>query len=190
MSRQAHTKESHDGPFGNKRRRTTLYAALRKHLGEVLHRLAGQRESRIEEGHLMPDHVHMPISVRPKQAVSQVAGFITGKSAIHAARVYGERKRNLVRQYFWARGDFVTTVGRDEDAIREHIRHQDEADAKLDQMNLWKRFHATHREAHNLGAAVATPFSRCEPDMGCDLEVQVLSELDRSDRSEPQGVRP
>lgn len=125
--------------FIPKRRRKTLYAALRKHLGEVFHRLAGQKESRIEEGHLMPDHVHMLISIPPKYAVSQVVGFIKGKSAIHVARVYGERKRNFVGQHFWARGYFVTTVGRDEDAIREYIRNQEEADVRLDQMNLWRR---------------------------------------------------
>ena len=124
--------------FIPKRRRKTLYGALRKHLGEVFHRLAGQKESRIEEGHLMPDHVHMLISIPPKYAVSQVVGFIKGKSAIHLARVYGERKRNFVGQHFWARGYFVTTVGRDEETIREYIRNQEEADARLDQMNLWK----------------------------------------------------
>ena len=125
--------------FIPKRRRTTLYAALRKYLGEVFHRLAEQKESRIEEGHLMPDHVHMLISIPPKYAVSNVIGYIKGKSAIHLARVYAERKRNFVGQHFWARGYFVTTVGRDEDAIREYIRNQEEADARLDQMNLWRR---------------------------------------------------
>lgn len=125
--------------FIPKRRRKTLYGALRKHLGEVFHRLAGQKESRIEEGHLMPDHVHMLISIPPKYAVSQVIGFIKGKSAIHLARVYGERKQNFVGQHFWTRGYFVSTVGRDEGVIREHIRRQEEADIRLDQMNLWKR---------------------------------------------------
>ena len=124
--------------FIPKRRRKTLYAALRKHLGDVFHRLAEQKESRIEEGHLMPDHVHMLISIPPKYAVSQVVGFIKGKSAIHLARVY-ERKRNFVGQHFWARGYFVTTVGRDEETIREYIRNQEAADAQLDQMNLWRR---------------------------------------------------
>ena len=66
----------------------------------------------------MPDHVHMLISIPPKYAVSQVVGFIKGKSAIHLARVYGERKRNFVGQHFWARGYFVNTAGRDEEAIR------------------------------------------------------------------------
>ena len=82
--------------FIPKCRRKTLYVELRKHLGEVFRRLATQKESRIEEGHLMPDHVHMLISIPPKHAVSQVVGYIKGKSAIHLARVYGERKRNFV----------------------------------------------------------------------------------------------
>lgn len=125
--------------FIPKRRRKTLYAALRKHLGEVFHRLAGQKESRIEEGHLMPDHVHMLISIPPKYAVSSVVGYIKGKSAIHLARVYGERKRNFVGQHFWARGYYVTTVGRDETVIREYIRTQEEADQRFDQMNMWRR---------------------------------------------------
>jgi putative transposase len=124
--------------FIPKRRRKTLYGALRKHLGEVFHRLAGQKESRSEEGHLMPDHVHMLIAIPPKHAVSQVIGFIKGKSAIHLARVYGERKQNFVGQHFWARGYFVSTVGRDEGVIREYIRQQEEADTRLDQMNQWR----------------------------------------------------
>jgi putative transposase len=80
--------------FIPKCRRKALYVELRRHLGEVFRKLALQRESKIEEGHLMPDHVHMLLSIPPKYAVSQVAGYIKGKSAIHLARVYGERKRN------------------------------------------------------------------------------------------------
>ena len=90
--------------FIPKGRRRALYGELRKHLGEVFRRLAEQKESSIEEGHLMSDHVHMMIRIPPKYAVSQVIGFIKGKSAIHLARVYGERKRNFVGQSFWARG--------------------------------------------------------------------------------------
>jgi putative transposase len=122
--------------FIPKCRRKALYGALREHLGEVFRRLAGQKESRIEEGHLMPDHVHMLISIPPKYAVSQVIGFIKGKSAIHIARVYGERKKNFVGQHFWARGYFVSTVGRDEKTIREYIRNQEKEDDRLEQMNL------------------------------------------------------
>jgi putative transposase len=124
--------------FIPKCRRKTLYGELRPHLGEVFRKLAMQKECRVEEGHLMPDHVHMMISIPPKYAVSQVVGYIKGKSAIHLARVYGERKRNFVGQHFWARGFFVSTVGRDEQAIREYIRNQEKEDVRLEQMNLWR----------------------------------------------------
>ena len=122
--------------FIPKCRRRTLYGTLRPHLGEVFRKLAVQKESRVEEGHLLADHVHMLIAIPPKYAVSQVVGFIKGKSAIHLARVYGEQRRNFVGQHFWARGYFVSTVGRDERIIREYIRKQEEADARLDQLGL------------------------------------------------------
>ena len=90
----------------------TLYGSLRLHLGEVFRRLAEQKQSRIEEGYLTADHVHMMISIPPKFVVSEVVGFIKSesksksksksKSAIHLARVYGERKQNFVGQHFWA----------------------------------------------------------------------------------------
>jgi len=86
----------------------------------------------------MPDHVHMMIAIPPKYAVSQVVGYIKGKSAIHLARVYGERKRGFVGQHFWARGYFVSTVGRDEAVIRVYIRAQEEEDKKLEQLMLWR----------------------------------------------------
>ena len=123
--------------FIPKCRRRTLYEQLRRHLGEVFRNLAGHKESRIEEGPLMPDHVHMLIAIPPKYAVSQVVGYIKGKSAIHLARVYGERKRNFVGQHFWARGYFVSTVGRDEAQIRDYIRHQEQEDQRLDQLRMW-----------------------------------------------------
>jgi len=123
--------------FIPKCRRRTLYEQLRRHLGEVFRTLAQQKECRIEEGHLMPDHVHMLILIPPKYAVSQVIGYIKGKSAIHLARVYGEHKRNFVGQHFWARGYYVSTVGRDEATIREYIRQQEHEDQRLEQLSLW-----------------------------------------------------
>ena len=122
--------------FIPKYRKKAIFGQLRKELGDVLKRLAEQKESAIEEGHLMPDHVHMMISIPPKYAVSQVVGYIKGKSAIHIARHYAERKRNFVGQHFWARGYFVSTVGRDEEVIRNYIRHQEEEDRRIDQLNL------------------------------------------------------
>ncbi len=122
--------------FIPKYRKKVLFDQIRKEVGEVFHRLARQRESFIEEGHIMSDHVHMMISIPPKYAVSQVVGFIKGKSAIHIARTYVGRKRNYVGQHFWARGYFVSTVGRDEQVIREYIRHQEQEDQRIDQLKL------------------------------------------------------
>src|SRR5262245_30609654 len=119
--------------FIPKCRRKVLYGELRRHLGEVFRTLTEQKESRIEEGHLMADHVHMMISIPPKYSVAQVIGYIKGKSAIHVARTFMERKRNFVGQNFWAREYFVSTVGRDEAVIREYIKHQEAEDRRVDQ---------------------------------------------------------
>ena len=142
--------------FIPKRRRRILYGELRKHLGEVFRKLAAQKESQIVEGHLMSDHVHMMIAIPPKYAVSQVIGFIKGKSAIHLARVYGERKRNFVGQHFWARGYFVSTVGRDEAVVREYIKKQEQEDERLDQLGLW-RGAATELVAPRMRGRVGDP---------------------------------
>jgi putative transposase len=118
-------------------RRQVIYEKLRPHLGKVLRRLAEQKGSRVEEGHLMPDHVHILLSIPPKYAVSEVVGYIKGKSAIHLARVYAERKQNFTEQHFWARGYWVSTVGRDEAVIREYIRNQEVEDKRLAQLQMW-----------------------------------------------------
>jgi len=122
--------------FIPKYRRKVLYGELRKHLGGIFRDLAKRKECEIEEGHLMPDHVHMMISIPPKYAVSQVIGFIKGKSAIHIARAFLGKRRNFVGQSFWARGYFVTTVGRDEAVIRAYIRNQEKEDRRLEQLKL------------------------------------------------------
>ena len=119
-------------------RRKVLYGQLRKYLGQVLRELAVQKESKVVEGHLMGDHVHMLISIPPKYAVAQVVGFIKGKSAIHIARTYGGQRKNFVGQNFWARGYYVSTAGRDEEMVREYIRRQEEEDGRLDQLNIFE----------------------------------------------------
>ena len=122
--------------FIPKYRRKVIFGQIRCELAEVFHRLARQKESVIEEGHLMPDHVHMMLSIPPKYAVSQIVGHIKGKSAIHVARVFQGRQRNYVGQHFWARGYFVSTVGRDEEVIRNYIRYQEQEDRRIDQLKL------------------------------------------------------
>ncbi len=122
--------------FIPKYRRKALFGQLRQELTDVFRRLAEQRESVIEEGHLMKDHVHMLISIPPKYSVSQVVGYIKGKSAIHIARTHMGKRKNFVGQKFWARGYYVSTVGRDEETTREYIRHQEEEDRRVDQLDL------------------------------------------------------
>ncbi|KMO43201.1 transposase [Methylobacterium tarhaniae] len=124
--------------FMPKRRRKVLYGQLRQHLGAVFRTLVQQKESRIAEGHLMRDHVHMMTAIPPKYAAPQVVGFIKGKSAIRVARVYGERRRNFIVQHFWARSFYVPIVGRDEATIRADIRQQEQEEECLEQLNLWR----------------------------------------------------
>jgi putative transposase len=119
-------------------RRKILYGKLRRHLGEIFKELASQKECQIEEGHLKIDHVHMLISVPPKYAVAQVVGYLKGKSAIHIARTFGGRQRNFVGENFWARGYFVSTVGRDETTIREYIQKQEQEDHRIDQLTMFQ----------------------------------------------------
>ena len=122
--------------FIPKCRRKTLLQGADTPLGEAFRRLAVQKESQIEERHLMPDHVHMMISIPPKYAVSQVVGYIKGKSAIQIARRFMEVRRNFVGQHFWARGYFVSTVGRDETVIRAYIQAQEVEDKQAEQQRL------------------------------------------------------
>ena len=122
--------------FIPKCRRKVLYQGIRQELGAVFRGLAEQWECKVEEGHLMPDHVHMLLSVPPKYSVSNVMGFIKGKSAIHIARVYAGRRRNFVGQHFWARGYWVSTVGKDEAAVRQYIQNQEKEDKRLEQLEM------------------------------------------------------
>ena len=139
LSSIAHTKWEckYHVVFIPKYRRKVLFGELRQHLGSVFRELARQKECKVEEGHLLVDHVHMLISIPPKYSVTQIVGYIKGKSAIHIARTYMGKKQNFVGQNFWARGYFVTAVDRDEGVVREYIRNQESEDKRLDQMQLF-----------------------------------------------------
>ena len=121
--------------FIPKRRKKKVFGALRRHLGEIFHELASHKESRIVEGHVMPDHIHMCLSIPPKYSVSNVVGYLKGKSAITIARRFGGRTRNFTGEVFWARGYFVSTVGLDEEMVRAYIRHQEETDCSGQQIS-------------------------------------------------------
>lgn len=125
--------------FTPKYRKKVLYGHLSKELKDVLHRLAGQKECIIEEGYLMPDHIHMLISIPPKLAVSHVVGFLKGKSSIWIAQNVSGKQKNFVGHKFWSRGYFVSTVGLDEEIIRKYIQNQEVDDKRIDQLNLFDR---------------------------------------------------
>ena len=120
-----------------KYRKKVLYKKLRQYLGDLLKDLAVQKQCKILEGHLMSDHVHILISIPPKYSVSQVVGFIKGKSAIAIARNYMGRQKNFTGQHFWARGYYVSTVGKDEQAVRDYIKYQEEEDKRIEQLELF-----------------------------------------------------
>ena len=123
--------------FIPKYRKKAIYGGLREQLGEVLRQRALHRESRVEEGHLLVDDVHMLVSIPAKYSVAQVVGELKGKRAIHIiARALADRSRNFVGQHFWARGSFVSTVGRDEQVIREYIQQQEREDRRLDRLPM------------------------------------------------------
>ncbi len=105
-----------------------MFNEIRQYLGPMFHELARQKECRIVEGHLLPDHVHMCIEIPPKYAVSSIIGFLKGKSAIAIARQFKGKQRNFNGENFWARGYAVSTVGFELEAVRRYIREQEAAD--------------------------------------------------------------
>jgi len=116
--------------FVPKYRKKKLYGEIRRYLGPVFHELARQRESKILQGHMVQDHVHMLICIPPKYSISEVVGYIKGKSAIAIARQFSGRKRNFNGESFWARGYAVSTVGFEEEQIRNYIRNQEQLDTQ------------------------------------------------------------
>jgi putative transposase len=118
------------------RRKEKIFGVLPKHLGDIFHELAKQKQSRIEQGHLHLDHVHICITIPPKYAVSNVIGYIKGKSAISIARNFMGRRKNFSGENFWARGYFVSTIGLDEEEVKKYIREQEKEDERLDQLKL------------------------------------------------------
>lgn len=107
-----------------------MYGKIRNYLGSVVHELASQRGSEIIEGHMVQDHVHMLIRIPPKYSVSEVIGYIKGKSAIAVARQFGSRQKNYSGERLWARGYAVSTVGFEESAVKSYIKQQEQLDSK------------------------------------------------------------
>ena len=125
-----------------KYRKKALFVELRKYLGEILRELAKQKECEVLEGHLMPDHVHIMLSIPPKYSVSQVV-------EIHQRQERNPDCPQLPREeeefrwseflgHFWARGYYVSIAGKDEEVVRAHIQAQEKEDQRLEQLNLFE----------------------------------------------------
>jgi putative transposase len=119
-----------------KYRRKAFYGKLRRKVGEILRELCQQKEVEIVEGNAMPDHIHMLLRIPPKYSVAMTLGYLKGKSSVRIHRELMGTKGTLFGRKFWARGYCVSTVGLDEDQIREYIQRQEESDKKLDQMEM------------------------------------------------------
>ena len=115
-----------------KYRRKKLYGRLRRRFGEIIQDLCRQKGVEVIEGHARPDHVHICLSMPPKYSVSSIVGFLKGKSAIRLHKEFSKAKST--GKHFWIRGYFVSTVGLDEKAVREYIKHQELTDKR--QINL------------------------------------------------------
>ena len=118
-------------------RKQVLYGQIKKGLGRVLVDLANRKECQIEKGSFQADHIHIVISIPPKYSVSHVIGFLKGKSAIYVARNFNGKKKNFSGEHFWARGYFVSTIGKDEQMIKEYVRRQQEEDRRVDQLKFY-----------------------------------------------------
>jgi len=116
--------------FIPKMRKKELYGKVREYLKKTLHELARQKGCEIVGGHVVQDHIHMIISIPPKYAVSEVIGYIKGKSAIAIARQFGGRKRNFNGKCFWARGYAVSTVGFELEHVKAYVKNQEQLDSQ------------------------------------------------------------
>jgi len=108
-----------------KYRKKVIYGKIRHRVGEILRQLCRQKEIGLEEGNAMPDHIHMVLSVPPKYSVAMAIGFLKGKSAVRIHRQVLKTKGTLFGRTFWARGYCVSTVGLDENQIRQYVRDQE-----------------------------------------------------------------
>ena len=120
--------------FTPKYRKRAIFGQLRREIGRILRSLFQQQKIDLIEGHAMPDHVHLLLSIPPKFSVANTVGFLKGKSAIRIHRQYLGRRRNFTGFHFWARGYCASTVGLDEQVVRDYIRHQEEHEKRQEHL--------------------------------------------------------
>ena len=122
--------------FAPKYRRMVIYKELRADIGKILRQLCQQKGVEIIEAEACPDHIHMLLSIPPKYSVSQIMGFLKGKSSLMIFDRHANLKYKYGNRHFWARGYFVDTVGRNKKQIQEYIKNQLQEDQIADQMSI------------------------------------------------------
>ena len=122
--------------FAPKYRRLEIYGAIKADIGKILRQLCQQKGVEIIEAEACPDHIHMLISIPPKYSVSQIMGFLKGKSSLMIFDRHANLKYKYGNRHFWARGYFVDTVGRNKKQIQEYIKNQLQEDQIADQMSI------------------------------------------------------
>ena len=122
--------------FAPKYRRLEIYGAIKADIGKILRQLCQQKGVEIIEAEACPDHIHMLISIPPKYSVSQIMGFLKGKSSLMIFKKYANLKYKYGNRHFWCRGYYVSTVGANKKVIQEYIRNQLQEDYSDDQMSI------------------------------------------------------
>ena len=122
--------------FASKYRRQVIYGQLKKDIGMILRKLCEYKEVEIHEANACPDHIHMLVSILPKQSVSQFMGYLKGKSSLMIFDRHANLKYRCGNRHFWCRGYYVDTVGRNKKAIEEYIRTQLQEDIAADRISL------------------------------------------------------
>lgn len=122
--------------FVPKYRKRSLFGTRRRNIGGILRELCRQQGVELVEGHAMPDHVHLCVSIPPKYSVAHTVGFLKGKSAIRIHREYLRRQRQFTGFDFWARGYCVSTIGLEEQVVRAYIRNQEAEEKRQESLDL------------------------------------------------------
>ena len=120
--------------FTPKYRRKAIYGQYKESIGQILRQLCNYKGVEIIEGHLMPDHIHMLVSIPPKYSVSQFMGYLKGKSSLMIFDKHANLKYKFGNRHFWAEGYYVSTVGLNEATIAKYIREQEDHDIAMDKV--------------------------------------------------------
>ena len=121
-----------------KYRRQIIYGKIKQDIGQMLRKLCEYKGIEIHEAEACKDHIHMLVSIPPKYSVSQIMGYLKGKSSLMIYEKYANLKYKYGNRHFWARGYYVSTVGKDETTVREYIKQQEQEDRRLDQLNMFE----------------------------------------------------